>query len=286
MRKLLALLATTAALTAALLPLPAGAEGPAPVWVGESCTANAVGPSQTRFVSGPGSSGLSVVPGGPGVITGWLSRLGPGMASTRQELIVYSPGVNMVVGQSRPETLIAGTNTFETRIPVAEGERVGIWGVRGTVVCEPGEGAPVQARVERDHDGDGYGDETQDRCYGERSRDSDCPIGVRIGPADVSESAIAIRVTPEARARVELRGQVLWREDGRLVAGADLSERTKRLRGGKGGTFTVPIPGEVRQRLDRMAPGASLTAKLEFFVTDRDGFESERSRRVALWGRR
>ena len=98
----------------------------------------------------------------------------------------------------------AGTNTFNVRIPVQAGDAVGAADTGGTLLaCEeaspgafigvvlgnPVTGAtvpfeanpeehsqlPIFATVEPDADGDGYGDETQDKCPTDASTHEACP---------------------------------------------------------------------------------------------------------------
>jgi hypothetical protein len=320
MRKRLALLAT-AAVAAVLLPATAAGERyEVPIGVGYHCTADAVVPNQTRLVAGEsGSSTLRVVPlGNSSVITHWGAAVAPGLGSIAQQLVVFEPlgnGAYRKVAESNLETLSAGSGFFKTRIPVRGGEAVGLFGPDGTLACiedaatferteavslrsegsaaiggtmafetENGIGTPVSAGVEPDNDEDGYGDYGQDRCDGTASRGSDCPIEVRIGRTIVKQRAILVPVTSEAWARIKVRGAFRWQGDDREVA-VDRHTPRRRMKAGRTDVFRVPLPPEVQQRLNRMRPGQSLPVSLEFSVTDRDDWDSERRRRLMLWGR-
>ena len=320
MRKRLALLAVTA-VTAALLPATAAGERyEVGIGVGYHCTADAVVPNQTRLVAGEsGSSTLRIVPfGKSSVITHWEAHVAPGLGPIAQQLVVFEPlgnGVYRKVAESKLETVAAASGLFKARIPVKGGEAVGLFGPDGTLACskdaqrlerteavslrsagsaaiggtmvfetENGIGTPVSAGVEPDDDEDGYGDYGQDRCDGTASRGSDCPIGVRIGRTSVKQRAILVRVTSEAWARIKVRGEFRWQGDGREV-GLDRHTPRRRMKAGRTDVFRVPLPPQVLRRLDRMRPGQSLPVSLEVFVTDRDGWDSEKRRRLVLWGR-
>jgi hypothetical protein len=235
-------------------------------------------------------------------------------------------GAYRKIAESRLETVSPGSNSFNTRIPVKGGESVGLFGPTGTLACdeeaetherdaegnpvEPsqaislgaagitvvggtmafetlhGIGTPVTSSVEPDQDADGYGDYSQDRCRRTASRGSDCPIGSKIVGAEVKRRAIVIAIRAQARAAINVQGQVLWhdRTDGRLV-GVHLDGDSKPVQAGRTARFKVPLPRPVLRRLDRLPRSKSLVARIEAFVIDSDGRESERRRRVRLWGR-
>ena len=143
-------------------------------------------------------SGTYAVPGGYGVITAWQHRTGSTSGSLT--LKVYRPtglpGRFLTVA-SNPRTVTAGaTHTFAVRIPVRPGDRLGLSAptdtvhlvyqtfspsdqfaffpedsnpAPGTIAVQDGQAGSdakldVLARVETDVDGDGLGDDTQDRC--------------------------------------------------------------------------------------------------------------------------
>jgi hypothetical protein len=309
-------LLAVAAVTAVLHPSAASAEEAGPVLVGSRCNPTAVVQNRTLLVAGADAALDPIVPrGAASVITGWEVEGFDWQAELPQRLQVYettgSTGAYMKVAESRTEAVSFHGGSFETRIPVDGGESVGLsGGIFGTLACgadpaavslradgeaevgetrafvrESGVGTPVIAIVERDSDEDGYGDESQDRCPGTASRGSDCPIRVRITRTEVKRRAILLEMKPAARATIEVDGEVRWRRAGREL-GFDLSGGTKQVRGGRSVRFRVPLSRPVLQRLDRMRPGKSITARIEVFITDRDGWFSEKDRRVVLWGRR
>lgn len=318
----------TAVLTVALLPAAALAERyEVAIGVGYRCAADAVVSNQTRLVAGEhGSNTLRIVPtGADSVITGWGTEVGSGIGPTAQQLVVFEPLGNSAyrkVAESRLETLSAGINSFDVRIPVKGGESVGLFGPHGTLACneetqtmeqpnavslrsegstlvggamsfetENDVGTPVTTSVEPDNDGDGFGDYSQDRCDETASRGSDCPIGVSISEVMVNRRAILLEITPAAGARLKVRSEFFWHapadrhgKPGRLV-GVDSETPTKRAGANDPRSFRVPLPGQVLRRLEHMRPGKSMTARIEVYVTDRHGWESEERMRLAIWGR-
>ena len=155
------------------------------------------------------SPGTYAVPAGYGVITAWEHRTGtvPGRLTFKVYRPTESPGRFFTVA-SDPQFVTAGAgHTFAVRIPVRPGDRLGLSSptdtvhlayqtfspadqfgffpvesdpAAGTTVTQ--DGAPavgyrldVAARVESDLDGDGFGDESQDRCSTNPSTQSPCP---------------------------------------------------------------------------------------------------------------
>ncbi|HEY6731006.1 MAG TPA: hypothetical protein VI039_08270 [Solirubrobacterales bacterium] len=318
------LLAALAALAVAVASLAAsaGAEKAPPIVVGDACEANAVVPNRTLLANELSSSGLRNIPQvseGDVVITRWGVRRAPGLSAIPQRLEIYAPqgeGEYRKVAESETKTVSDGSSSFNSRIVLDGGESIGLFGPGGTYACqeegetslgadgaaavgetrsfttESGIGSPVYAVVEIDYDKDGYGDETQDRCYGEASKDSDCPIGVSVTAVTVNRRAILLEITPKAWARIKVRGEYLWREpskrpgeEGRLV-GTDRDTHRKVAGANEPRTFRVPLPGKVLRRLNRLSPAQSMVARMEIYITDRDGWKSEKRMRIAIWGRR
>jgi Domain of unknown function DUF11 len=187
--------------TAALFAAPAVAN--AAVTIGETTPGGfspvpCVGPYlaiQTQVGDPPGYT----VPAGGGVITSWSIQEKDAYAG-QVRLKVLKPlgsGSYQVVGQSRFVSYPPGLDVFQARIPVHGGDTLGLWipgdpltladCVFSTNDSNDQVGAPagmtepqlgdtfttssngqerlnVSAQVEPDVDGDGYGDETQDRA--------------------------------------------------------------------------------------------------------------------------
>jgi len=169
----------------------------------ENCGASLVG-VQDATAAPP----LYSVPAGGGVVTSWM-HLAPAGGKSLQLKMVRRTGAStyLVIGQSALELLVAGSNTFSTRIPVQAGDLLALYTPSGTACAistdAPGDvvrttgGFPtdpapegsslstiasvpstrlaIAANVEADADGDQFGDETQDGCPTDASAQGACP---------------------------------------------------------------------------------------------------------------
>ncbi len=158
-----------------------------------------------QFQRQAGSTPSYAVPAGGGVVTSW-AHMAPdpiGFAETMALQMLRPAGGTQftVIGQSAVQTLMPGPNSFPTRIPVQAGDVLGLYVQHGGNIAYCQEAAPMfnegdktrelnatqnpavgttlnfagneqaarldaSAVIERDVDGDGLGDETQDSCVG------------------------------------------------------------------------------------------------------------------------
>ena len=154
--------------------------------------------------------GTYAVPAGFGVITAWEHRAGS--AGGRLTFKVYRPlgaGRFFTVGSDARAVTAGSSHVFAVRIPVRPGDRLGLSSptdtvhlayqtfvpadqfaffppdsnpAPGSIVTQDGPPAvsyrlDVAARVETDADGDGFGDDSQDRCPSNRSIQTPCAGG-------------------------------------------------------------------------------------------------------------
>ncbi len=250
-----------------------------------------------------------VPPEGPKVITGWRVKVGPGLGPLPQRLEVFEIKNEEhefeKIGESATETLVEGVNSFATRIAADEGDSVGLYGPAGTLICQEtgsisrlyegvvavGEikpfttikdgmplevGTPVVVTVEDDRDGDGYGDETQDRCPASALFQTDCPqVALSIGKVEVKRRAILIEVGVNSTASVEALGEVTWPALRKAKPGATRSTVARQvhvgLNAGPAKTATegttvilrLPLPQSIRRQLDRRSPRHGLRARID-----------------------
>lgn len=289
-------------LVALALTAPAA---PAASSAGWSCVANDAETDWTLLATG--SSGIPfmpVIPGeGPKVITRWNVSLEPGLGPIRQRLEVFEvqneASEFKKLGESALETLVDGVNSFPTRIPVTEGDSVGLYGPEGTLFCDEEEGAisllyegavasgetkpfkgaleigtPIVVTVEDDADGDGYGDETQDGCSAYAVAQGPCPMLTLIRKFEVRRGAVLIHVTPTADAHsTQVLGRVLWRlprpNGKKRTVMVNLSGGAPQfVPAGSTATFRVPLPRRVRRHLARLPSQRVLWARLEMTAHD------------------
>jgi hypothetical protein len=164
-----------------------------------------------------------------GVITSWSFEAGA-TGAPQVRLKVYRPTGGLVeyvtVGRSAHEHPFNGsTNTYETRIPVKQGDQIGIYGAGSSFPClrtMAGYGVHTQfgdspvgttdtyvsfasvqldvsAQLEPDADGDGFGDETQDACPADPAVQAvagSCPVPA---VADNTAPQTALNGTPKKK---------------------------------------------------------------------------------------
>ncbi len=147
----------------------------------------------------PGTAVYWLPPGEDAVITGWRTQTGPSAGSAKLLVLRPTGAANQyaVIGSDgpRPVAALSAPSFGGLRIPIQPGDAVGLYasGVNcgsyfsgsaytesafpvgldpamGTTIGATGFGSffalEVQATVERDADGDGYGDDSQDLCPG------------------------------------------------------------------------------------------------------------------------
>jgi len=235
------------------------------------------------------AAGTYAVPAGYGVITAWEHSTGSSGGGIRFKVYRPTGAGRFFTVASDARSVTAGTvHTFAVRIPVRPGDRLGLssdtdtvqvayqtfnpadqFGFLpvdsdpqpGTIVMQDGRPAEgyrvdVAATVESDADGDGFGDDSQDRCPTGAATQGSCPGGYAL-PAFAGCSpkvgnvlrgtASANTITGTARADRIFAGAGNDRVDG--LAGADcidLGAGSDRAQGGSGDDLAVGGPGRDR----------------------------------------
>jgi uncharacterized repeat protein (TIGR01451 family) len=169
------------------------------------------------YFTGDGTTGAPVaVAPFDGVIVRWRVKSGSAASAVALRALRATGGGNYVgVGTSESEQLQQpGTGTFATRLVVKAGDVIGLDNASGAkLFASPVSTAAyffapplgafahmptkqssrellVNADIERDADGDGYGDETQDLCPGDETRHATClsnlSVSVRPEPAPLT----------------------------------------------------------------------------------------------------
>ncbi len=321
MRKLFGLMATVAA--AASLVGASGAT--AATEVGSNCVATSaqVGGTAVPIAYAPGSPLPIAAPSG-GVVTKWKSQVIVG-AALPQQLKVFrpagAPNVFTAVGESSLGTVVGGsTNVFDTRVPVQAGDRFGIHGpapASGGLYCNTGNGAdkmgyflgpvpvgatqafPEQAGaqpavavvIEPDADGDGFGDETQDKCPQSAAVQTECPL-IALTTTGIARKGLAqILVSASSAASVSVSGTVnvpKKRKKGKGKAGKSALVRinagTQLLSPGLIAKFTLILPQRVKTALAALPRKRTLTLTATASATDVAGRPSSSSVKVKLRG--
>jgi len=223
------------------------------------------------------------------------------------------PGWLQVVGESSPSQIDPGSNTHPARIPVQAGDLLGnvgreevggeseqfaalcqtsnagdaITGVEGnppvgaTVPMPEGRlpslSQPITVAVEPDADGDGFGDETQDKCPTDASTQGPCPVKVTPPPppppppppapptspvlaasAAAKRGLVIVTLGASAQASVTVGGTVGLGKG----KSATLSGGTQVVVPGAPAKFTVLFPAKLKARLKQLRPKRKLTLRL------------------------
>jgi len=175
-----------------------------------NCSGFATGCTASFGLTAPAASVASSGLSSPanGVVVRWRIKSGAAPASTA--LRILRPGnsnTRAAVTTSEVQVPAASTTTtFDTRLPIAAGDQIGIdskfppfasaassevryWApalVDGAAASGSSAFANslllVNADIELDQDGDGYGDESQDHCPLEATEHDGCVLTVSVGP--------------------------------------------------------------------------------------------------------
>ncbi|HEX6666235.1 MAG TPA: hypothetical protein VF081_06535 [Solirubrobacterales bacterium] len=311
MRKRFATGALTAVMTAALF----GASGAsAATEVGSNCTPT--GAEELTFTQISQVGPLPTTVPAAGVISQWRTSfpaegepLPPDLfTATLKVFRALSGPFFQVVGESSAGSLRSGTNTFLTRIPVQAGDRLGLIGSPFTLYCitgNPGDvigfseffsssvggiqefetdngyQTPVLAVVEPDVDGDGYGDETQDKCPQSAAYHVPCPIvTITAVTSPPGKGAVTVLAATSLGAPVTVKGTV------KLGKGkqAKLSAPGQTLTPGTITRFKLNFSGPLKKKLKEMKPSQSLQLSITADATNVAGQVSTTTAKAKLKG--
>ena len=294
------------AASAGLSAPPAAAES---AEIGNRCAGNSAPVGKTAVMTAKGGAdSLPITPGARGVITRATFNVPALKGATFQTTLKTMRGTGVaneitVVAQSAPLPIADGARTFDVRIPIAAGDLVGAWGLPGTLLCNTGDSAdvvgvidgdlqpgqtatftpragqaiPVVATVEPDVDGDGYGDDTQDRCARSAALQTACPVIRLASTAAAQQGSILVVVSSDHPARVRVTGKT--RVNGTSVK---LDGGIRKVKPWTLGRFTVPYPKALKAALAALPPGGHITVKLTARTTDRLGRITTATSRVRV----
>jgi hypothetical protein len=300
--------------------------------VGNTCTADIGHENATelQLSKAQGDTTPIAVPA-VGVVTAWKTKLVSTPNVIVQRMRVFratgNPNEFATVAETSLQVAVAGSNSFETRIPVQAGDRFGAFGPAGTLTCTtgnpadsmgtftgdalvgsthtytagPGDQVAISAVVEPDTDGDGYGDETQDKCPQVAALQTACPAITLDAFPIVLKRSILVLVSASSSSSVHVFGQVSWKlkakgsaRSSKAKPGSGAPATTGLIVGLTGGTqtvnpgevahFNVKLPKSVKRRLSRTPPSKSLKARLTASTIDLAGRVSTRVLTVRLPG--
>jgi hypothetical protein len=266
------------------------------------------------------SSPLPVAAPSAGVITEWklnveLSELTPEEKSElataiAQQLLVLRPAGPdhyVVVGRSEAGTLdLGGVSTHPASIPVQQGDLLGLSGAF-TLFCEttdPGDASapffgspptgatieteapvgevqvPVVATIEPDADGDGAGDETQDRCPQSPAYQAPCPVVTINSKPMAGKKAVSLYVTTSLTTSVGVTATVPLGK-GRT---ATLTAPAQTIGPGSLTPFRLGFPKPLVKALRKLPAKRSLRMSITAAATNISGPPSTTTSTVRLKG--
>ncbi len=307
-KKALAILTTAVVLGS----LHGAASASAATEFGSTCTTNTAGPgvSIVQTVPATGST-LPLAAPTTGVIVKWKISLTPVEIALPHVLKVLRPGAPkqfQVVADSAPGTVVSGANSFDTRLPVQAGDLLGLYGLTsppGTLACsaQPGAksatitgnppagstattveevseiGGGVAAVIEVDADGDGFGDETQDKCPQSAAFQAACPVAILDGFAVAGKNTVTVIVSTSIPTPVTVSGTAPLPKAPKGKAGSSaqvkLKAVTQTVTPGVIGRFKLKLPGKLKSAVAALAPGKTLTLKLTASATSVTGAVSK-----------
>jgi hypothetical protein len=286
---------------------------------GSSCAGEEVIPDSLISLAHGAASPLPVAAPTSGILTEWTVRSNL-KASTpaeeeflariaRQTLNVYQPA------GGKSYTLVAeveggplqpkGATTYQTRLPIQAGDLLGL-GSGFSLYCRTKDPAdkiafiegratvgaarefeeedeiqvPVSAKIEPDVDGDGYGDETQDKCPQSALYQTACPVVTISSLPSVGKKAVTVHVTTSLSAAVGVTATV------KLGKGkqATLTATTQTVAPGSLTPFTLTLTSQVTKVLKELSPKKSLSVSITASATNVTGAPSTSTTTAKLKG--
>jgi hypothetical protein len=309
-------LALVSSIAALLLVAPVAFAGSSEA--GWGCTATGSEPGVTLLSTPEEWSPYSpLVKENPGVIVSWTVRVEDGLGQFAQQLGVFRPAGNgeyTKVAESGIETFGPPPKeeliSYPARIPVRQGDLLGLWGPERTLYCPGGPAprfggsiavgetkafamdgnrSPVNAVVEEDLDRDGYGDFSQDRCPVSAAFQTDCPIpALAIGKVSVKKKAILIEASNNTEASFQAIGDARWRKQpkGPTVIVGFRSEGPAHAAGGVPVQLRIPLPKAVRERLAKLPRRRGLQARIDVKATNLVPYVGTHEIKLKLPGRK
>jgi hypothetical protein len=244
-----------------------------------------------------------------GVITEWKMNAQVPTIKPEEEAIVGPAGGTSftLVGESFGLSPVNfhGTTTNLSRLPVQAGDYLGLGGFiplycetadpademgvfKGSVALNstqpitsgPGYQVPVVARVEPDVDGDGYGDETQDKCPQSAAYQTACPVVTISSLPTVGSKAVTVYVSTSLSAPVGVTATV------KLGKGktATLTAATQTVAPGSLTPFTLTLTSQVTKALKALPTKKSLAVSISASATNITGAASTSATTAKLKG--
>jgi hypothetical protein len=293
---------TAASSIAALaLALAGAARAGAATEFGDSCAGLSAAPAYTLITLEAPPAALPLTAPTGGVVTKVKVNNSieiPISIPTAVKVLRPAGGNNYTVIGQQSVTANPGVTTADARIPVQAGDKLGLRGepfvyegtptsaslycagapgVLGAVAGDVPVGStgtflaattarvPLAAVIEPDADGDGYGDETQDKCPQSAAVQAECPLVVLDAYPVPGKNKVVVLVSVNNETSVTVSGSVKLPKaatSASASAAAKLKKVTRKVTPGKIGRFTLKFPGSLKQALGDLPAGKKLKLKI------------------------
>jgi hypothetical protein len=321
MRKRIGLMVGAVACVVSLL---GAASAAAATEVGSDCAAANGSPGATfvQLTKAPGSPLPIEAPAG--VVTKWKVNSAVGTPVSQQLVILRptgKPNEFLTVAESASVTIANGSNAFETRISVQAGDRMGAApgspggpvpaglycatanpaDSMGALTGDPAIGsintfppnagyqAAISAIVEPDADGDGFGDETQDKCPRSAALQLiSCPLVTLGGVGKPKKDSAQILISASSQAPVTVVGSVKIPKKGKKGKARQVTIQggTQSVSPGAVIPFNLAYPPALKRALTALPPSKSLPLLVTMTATDLAGQTSASQLTLKLKGQK
>lgn len=292
--------------------------------VGSKCAANTVIANYTALQLSQ-AGGLPLAAPTAGVVTKWTVNSGvalPPPGFTERMRVFRATGVLnefQTIAETPPGAVQAGTNTFPTQIPVQAGDRFGVFapasptslvfictttssedklgikegdvppGAKATYVPIENIQLALSVTIEPDVDGDGFGDETQDKCPRSAKLQTECPL-IALSSFSIASrnSALALVASSSSTpvtvaATVSVPGKTKKGKKGKAKI-LKLTGGTQTVAPGQLARFVVSYSVPLKAALTALSPKKSLTLTVSASATDATGLVSSSATTLRLKG--
>jgi hypothetical protein len=296
---------------AAFLVLAGPSSASAATEFGDACTGNNdYSSGVTFFEASAPANPLPLAAPSAGVITKWKINVVPVPSAFPQtiKLLRLNPSAHtaLVVSETAV-SLSGGLNTIDARAPVQAGDRLSLFCttaeenlIGGFAGNGGGVGSsnpyielpenfrvPLAAVIEPDLDGDGYGDETQDKCPQDAAVQTECPVVILDAFAVPKKSSVTVVVGASSAAPVTVSASVKLPKAAKKAtasAVAKLKKVTHTVTPGKLGRFSLKYPASLKAALADLPKGKKLKLKITASATNVAGQVSTDKTTVKLKG--
>jgi hypothetical protein len=292
--------------------------------IGSNCAANGGPPGNYTMLQLSQAGGALAAAPTAGVVTKWKVNsaipVPPGFTYSEKMRVFRATGAPnefQTIAESSLGAIQCGPNTFGTQIPVQAGDRFGAYAPGGSylplcptaspedkigaVVSDVAPGAkatypPVEkyqlalsVTIEPDIDGDGAGDESQDKCPRSAKLQTECPlitlssfgIASRNSALILVASSLSAPVTVAATATVP--GKTKKGKKGKAKT-LNLTGGTQTVAPGQLARFVVSYSVPLKAALTALSPKRSLALKVSASATDATGLPSSSTATLRLKG--